>query len=98
PDTGDWPGKNRLTANLGLYFILDGRDQEGLLRLHEAEASFEARAQWEDLASALTNEAACLRVAGRSDDADVIQKRADEALRKAGVASIGRPGTTRSPG
>ena len=36
-DSTDWPGKARLVANLGLYEILDGRQEEGLQLLHGAE-------------------------------------------------------------
>ena len=46
----DWPGKSQLVANLGLYELLDGLNDDGLARLHEAQAAFEAQAQWGDLA------------------------------------------------
>ena len=82
---GNWPGKWRLTANLGLYSILESRDAEGLTRLHEAEAHFEADELWDDLAEALTNEAASLRSVGKTREAADIQKRADEVCRKAGL-------------
>jgi tetratricopeptide (TPR) repeat protein len=91
----DWPGKAQLLANLGLYQLLEGRNEEGLASLHQAQAGFEARAQWSDLAAALTNEAAFLKHADKAAEAAVVQKRADEVDRKAGLAaaedSMSRP-------
>jgi len=85
----DWPSKERLLANLGLYQLLEGRNEEGLATLHQAQASFEARAQWGDLAAALTNEAAFLKHTDQAAQAAVVQKRAEEIDRKAGLASAG---------
>jgi hypothetical protein len=86
PEAGEWQGKTPMTANLGLYYLLEGREEEGLQRLHWAEARFEAQGQWEDLATDLKNEAAFLRVDKKPAEAEVIQKRADEICRKAGLA------------
>jgi hypothetical protein len=84
PDAGNWPGKSRLSANLALYYLLDGNEHEGLPRLHLAQAQFEAEVSWEDLASSLQDEAAFLRSENNSD-ADIVQKRADEVCRRAGL-------------
>ncbi len=85
PGVGDWPGKTRLLANLGLYSLLEGQDNEGLLRLHAAEAHFEAHGQWEDLASDLKNEAAFLRAIQKPTEAEQVQKRADSVCLCAGL-------------
>ncbi len=74
---GDWSGKSRLIANLGLYEILDGQMDAGIKLLHEAQSQFEAAGQWEDLAGSLKNEAASLQAAGRIQEAQVIQAHAD---------------------
>jgi hypothetical protein len=87
PDAGEWPGKDQLCANLALYYLLDGEDEKGVQLLHLVESQFEAGAQWENLARALQDEAAYLRVTGKDDQADVIQKRADEICRKAGLST-----------
>jgi tetratricopeptide (TPR) repeat protein len=82
-DAADWPGKTQLLANLGLYELLEGRYEEGLARLHEAQAGFETHAQWADLVAALSNEAAFLNHLDKPAEAAAIQKRADEFSRKA---------------
>lgn len=82
-----WPEKDRLMANLGLYELLENNAPEGLMFLHEAQGSFGARNQWEDLAISLKNEAAFFRATGKSTEAEVVQKRADEMARKAGLPS-----------
>jgi tetratricopeptide (TPR) repeat protein len=84
-ETIDWPGKGRLGANLGLYCLLEGDEDDGLRELHQAQASFTAEEKWDDLAGSLKNEAAYLRQTGKTEEADVIQKRADEVSRKAGL-------------
>jgi len=84
-ETIDWPGKTRLIANLGLYFLLEGDAEDGLRTLHHAQASFTAEAKWEDLAGSLKNEAAYLRAIKKTDAADAVQKHADEVCRKAGL-------------
>lgn len=84
PDAGEWPDKTRLSANLALYCILEGREDEGLTRLRMAEAKFHLDAQWEDLADALKNEAASLRAAGRDEEAATVQRRAADVLRQIG--------------
>jgi hypothetical protein len=84
PQAGDWPGKSRLSANLALYYLLDGNENEGLSRLHVAQAQFESEFSWEDLAGSLQDEAAFLR-SENNNDADLVQKRADEISRKAGL-------------
>jgi hypothetical protein len=84
-ETIDWPGKSRLVANLGLYCLLEGDQDDGLRELHQAQASFTAEETWDDLAGSLKNEAAYLRQAGKTDQADAVQKRADEVCRKAGL-------------
>jgi hypothetical protein len=85
PDSGEWPGKNQLSANLGLYLLLEGDDSKGLSLLHLAESQFEETSQWEDLARALQDEAAYLRVVGKVEEAAVVQRRADDISRKAGL-------------
>ena len=82
-DLSDWPGRTRLLANLGLYLILEGHEDEGLRFLHQTQARFESEAQWEDLADSLKNEAACLRLSNKREIADSVQKHADEVCRKA---------------
>jgi len=82
---GDWPGKSRLLANLGLYDIIDGQTDAGIKLLHEAQAQFETAGQWEDLAESLKNEAASLQVAGRTQDALAMQNRADNICLRAGL-------------
>ena len=81
----EWPGKDRMLANLALYELIDGRDAEGIARLHEAQVGFETHAQWEDLAFALANEAAYLRVKGKKDEAELTQRHADEISRRANL-------------
>jgi hypothetical protein len=85
PNAGDWPGKTRLSANYALYCLLDGDDEKGLGTLHLAEARFEADSQWEDLARALLDEAAYLRIAEKEDSAHAVQKHADQICRMAGL-------------
>ncbi|MGA3066876.1 MAG: hypothetical protein ABSF29_08530 [Tepidisphaeraceae bacterium] len=85
PNGGDWPGKTRLSANFALYCILEGNDEKGLQLLHLAEARFEAESQWEDLARALLDEAAYLRTADKEDNAEIVQKRADQICRMSGL-------------
>ena len=80
-----WPEKDRLMANLGLYELLENDDAEGLMFLHEAQESFASRNQWEDLAISLKNEAAFFRATGKSTEAEIVQKRADETAGKAGL-------------
>jgi hypothetical protein len=84
-DAGDWPGKSHLSANLALYYLLEGEDVQGLRILHLVEARFEVEAQWEDLARSLLDEAAYLRVTDKNDQAEIVQKRADQICRKAGL-------------
>jgi hypothetical protein len=84
--SSDFPGSSQLTANLGLYCILEGLDEEGFRRLHEAEARFETEGRSEELAEALKNEAACLRFDKKQSEADVVQNRADSLCRKYGLA------------
>jgi hypothetical protein len=84
-DAGTWPGKSRLLANLALYDLVAGNDHDGLRLLHLAQAQFEADSQWEDLARSLQDEAAYLRTTDQSNDADAVQRRADEVCRKAGL-------------
>ena len=74
----EWPGKNRLVANLGLYLMVDGRGEEGLRILHQAQARFESEGQWDDLAEALKNEAASLRVTGKNGEAKELLARAEQ--------------------
>jgi hypothetical protein len=83
--SGDWPGKSRLFANLALYDLIAGNDHDGLRLLHMAQAQFEADSQWEDLANSLLDEAAYLRSADQGNDADAVQRRADEICRQAGL-------------
>ncbi len=78
-DAGEFPGKARLAGNLGLYYLLEGRDDEGFRVLHESQACFEAAAQWDDLADSLANESACLRNAGKAKEADALDQRAQAA-------------------
>jgi hypothetical protein len=85
PDSGEWPGKTQLSANLGLYFLLEGDDGKGLQLLHLAESQFEEASEWGDLARALEDEAAYLRVVGKIEEAEVVQRRADDISRKAGL-------------
>lgn len=85
PGAGEWPGKNQLAANLGLYLLIEGDDEEGLRRLHAAEARFQADGQWEDLACDLKDEAAYLRNCGKAAQAEQLQRRADDVCRTAGL-------------
>ena len=87
-DAGNWPGKDRFTANLALYCILEGKDDEGVRLLHQAQARFEAAGRWDDLANSLKNEAGYLRLIGKTEAADAAQKRADEAARRAGHSQM----------
>lgn len=80
-----FPGSSQFAANLGLYCILEGMDEEGFRRLHEAEARFEADGLSEELAEALKNEAACLRFDKKQAEADAVQSRADSICRKYGM-------------
>jgi hypothetical protein len=82
---GDWPGKTRLVANLALNYLLQGNDKDGLRLLHLSQARFEADLQWDDLAYSLKNEAAYLRSSKNSNDADAVQKRANDICIRAGL-------------
>lgn len=82
-----WPEKDRLMANLGLYELLENNEADGLMFLHEAQGNFASRSQWEDLTISLKNEAAFFRATGKSTEAEIVQKRADEMARKAGLPS-----------
>lgn len=86
-DLRHWPEKDRLMANLGLYELLENNEADGLMFLHEAQENFEARSQLEDLTISLKNEAAFFRSTGKSTEAEIVQKRADETARKAGLPS-----------
>ena len=85
PQGSGWPGKSRLSANLALYYLLEGNESKGLPMLHMAEAQFESLYLWEDLAHSLQDEAAYLRAVNKNDDADVVQRRADQVCREAGL-------------
>ena len=76
----DWPGKNRLQANLGLYMLLEGREVEGLRRLHESEAQFEALGQTGDLLDALKNESAILHANHKTTEAKALESRIEKIL------------------
>lgn len=86
-DLRNWSGRDRLLANLGLYELLENDEADGLLFLHEAQASFASRNQWEDLTTSLKNEAAFLRATGKPTEAEIVQKRADETAHKARLPS-----------
>jgi hypothetical protein len=87
-DAGNWPGKDRFTANLALYCILEGKDDEGVRLLHQAQTRFQAAGRWDDLANSLKNEAGYLQLIGKTEQAAAAQKRADEASRRAGHAQL----------
>jgi hypothetical protein len=60
-----WDGKAETTADLGLGFLLAGIPKEGLKYLHEAQAQFRSKKQYESLLQSLRNEALYLEKVGQ---------------------------------
>lgn len=71
----EWPGRADAEANLGLALLSAGQEKEGLRRLREAQARYEAVRDTEGLIQALRNELRWAEGAGRPREAERVRAR-----------------------
>jgi ATP/maltotriose-dependent transcriptional regulator MalT len=72
----DWPHRSQAVADLGLAYLMNGRKDEGLAALHQAQALFRAEGHFKDLSQSLLNEALFLEQSGDKPHADVLRREA----------------------
>jgi len=76
--TVQWPRRGEAEANLGLAFLMAGREEEGIRWLHSAQHRFAEANDLAHLRQCLTNEASYWDNVGKPDRAEVVRARCEE--------------------